>query len=211
MKTLTALIFLFISALLGDAAITVNEISKTEFETTLTTNVKVLEVYWVASAGASHEIFLSNSSNSTSENHTWSSPEPITLGFDTDTAGNVDLQVGSTPLSLPALSSFNSMIIQIQDGNVGTTEFTNFVFDGTNVRDLFADDPTENDFAYDHIRIDGITAPFTLTGNWSMGEFASSTDSYMRMYFFQSEVPETSTLLLFCVSHLLLFIRKRCD
>jgi hypothetical protein len=214
MKTLMALLITLGLLDLLNGAVVTTDISKASFDALAANTSKLAwTVYMEAGSpngSSSYELLVSKpGSTPEARNLIWHTPEQITVAY--DLAGNLNVDVGSTHVAIQPTRAFNMISIQIQDGNTGTTSFENFIFDGTAVRNLFADDPTETDFAYDDISLSNLSNTFSFSGNWSMGVggIVAFSDSYMKIIGTQVTVPEPSSFFFTSAISLLLFNRKR--
>ncbi len=138
----------------------------------------------------------------------WSTPEVIGVGH--DFAGNLNVRAGSTTITIQPTAAFNMVLIRLGDSARFSTftEFKTATFNGTSIRDMFADDGNTRITDNDYQIISGVGDTFELNGSFFRSPASVGTESQLEItgvYF----VPEPSFLFLFISSTLLLCVRRR--
>jgi hypothetical protein len=138
----------------------------------------------------------------------WSTPEVI--GIDYDIPGNLYVRAGSTTITVQPTEDFNMVLIRLGDrARFSTyTEFKTATFDGTAIRNMFADDGNTRIMNNDYQIISNVGDTFEFNGSFFKSPASVGTESQLEIigvYF----VPEPSSVILFVSSALFLCIRRR--
>lgn len=208
MKHIVSLLCLLALLLSNARSAVVADVTDSEFVTLTSTGVVAWSVkYQTGYPSLSQpEIFISANGVMTL-NHTWSNPEQMGVSY--DEAGNLNVRAGSTTQSVQPLLPFNTILVRLADKTFFSTvtEFKDVSFDGTPVRNLFADDANSFVTDYDILRIDGVNGTFVLGGSFYRSMASVEDQSRLEIYGVNL-VPEPSTSLLVLIAGVALVLRR---
>ncbi len=210
---------MFILTLLGIAdlvsgAVTSTDLTETQYTSTLSTSTVAWKIEMTSGFPSTvmTEILV-QANGSTSVHHLWSYPEE--LGIEYDALGYLGVRAGSTVVEkspsepFAPILPFNAILIQIGDTSFfGPTELKNSVFNGTAIRNLFAEDNNTANTDYDQLMIQGFGDTFTLDSIYHVNQAGFDRESSLTITGVWV-VPEPSSLILALASCGLLLRRQR--
>lgn len=219
--TIVAVAIPIIVAQKSVAAIVVQDITDTEFNTLIATHEAAWSVVYRGggtSGAGSEEIrvtrYRDEGNQTLIDDITWSSTNDLEVLL--DSSGNISARANSVTVTAPEFGvtrPYNQVLILIHDrapfGSVN--EFQDIEINGYILNNMFADG---NGFPGDSdaVAINGFgsQAPFSLNGVWNPGISPAVDDQYVSIFAINNTtIPEPSTALLIGFAHLLLLRRRR--
>ncbi len=191
-------------------AVTVTELTKTEYDTTIAVT-SAWNVHLQAGFPSSiPEVFVTRGgvSGTVTANHVWNQPEQFGLSY--NEVGDLVTQLGSTQVTVQPIMSFNAIVIKVQDfAFFGPTGMLNLKVNGESFGNYLVDNNDSDQRAYRYLQITGFGDEVDITSALTMSEWSGSDDSTWTFTGVTVNVPEPSALLITTLGMLPMLLRRK--